>query len=46
MSIHLDKISVKNLGPLDSLDLELCSLNLIYGKHETGKSFLVECALG
>jgi len=46
MSIHLDKISVKNLGPLDSLDLELGSLNLIYGKNETGKTFLVEFLLG
>ena len=46
MPIHLDKISVKNLGPLDSLDLELGSLNLIYGKNETGKTFLVEFLLG
>ena len=46
MPIHLDKISVKNLGPLVSLDLELGSLNLIYGKNETGKTFLVEFLLG
>ncbi len=46
MPIHLDKISVKNLGPLDSLDLTLGSLNLIYGQNETGKTFLVEFLLG
>ncbi len=46
MPIHLDKISVKNLGPLDSLDLTLGSLNLIYGLNETGKTFLVEFLLG
>jgi len=46
MPIHLDKISVTNLGPLDSLDLALGSLNLIYGKNETGKTFLVEFLLG
>ncbi len=45
MPIHLDKISVTNLGPLDSLDLALGSLNLIYGKNETGKTFLVEFLL-
>jgi len=46
MPIHLDKINVKNLGPLDSLDLTLGSLNLIYGQNETGKTFLVEFLLG
>lgn len=46
MPIHLDKISVKNLGPLDSLELTLGSLNLIYGQNETGKTFLVEFLLG
>ncbi len=46
MPIRLDKINVKNLGPLDSLDLKLGSLNLIYGQNETGKTFLVEFLLG
>jgi len=46
MPIRLDKISVKNLGPLDSLDLTLGSMNLIYGQNETGKTFLVEFLLG
>ncbi|MFV1950198.1 MAG: ATP-binding protein [Anaerolineales bacterium] len=46
MPIRLDKINVKNLGPLDSLDLKLGSLNLIYGQNETGKTLLVEFLLG
>jgi len=45
MPIRLDKINVKNLGPLDSLDHTLGSLNLIYGQNETGKTFLVEFLL-
>jgi hypothetical protein len=46
MPIRLDNISVKNLGPLDTLDIKLGSLNLIYGQNETGKTFLVEFLLG
>ena len=46
MPIHLDKINVKNLGPLDSLDLTLGPLNIIYGQNETGKTYLVEFLLG
>jgi len=46
MPIRLAKISVKNLGPLDSQEFTLGSLNLIYGQNETGKTFLVEFLLG
>ena len=46
MPIRLDKIILKNLGPLESLDLTLGSLNLIYGANETGKTCLVEFLLG
>ena len=46
MPIRLDKIILKNLGPLESLDLTLGSLNLIYGPNETGKTCLVEFLLG
>ena len=46
MPIRLDKIILKNLGPLESLDLTLGLLNIIYGPNETGKTCLVEFLLG
>lgn len=46
MPIHLDKINVKKLGPLASLNHSFGLLNLIYGQNETGKTYLVEFLLG
>ena len=46
MSIRIKNISLKNLGPLDTLDLDLGSLNLVYGRNESGKTYLVEFLLG
>ncbi len=42
MSIKIDKISVKNCGPLNEFNENLPDLTLIYGKNEKGKSFLIE----
>lgn len=42
MPIHIRKINVQNLGPLQKFTLELGPLNLIYGANENGKTYLVE----
>lgn len=45
MSISIQQIIVKNLGPLSEQTLELGRFNLIYGRNETGKTHLVEFLL-
>ena len=45
MPIHLSKITLNKLGPLGTNSYDLGSLNLFYGKNETGKTFLVEFLL-
>jgi len=45
MPIHLSQISLNKLGPLGTNSYDLGSLNLFYGKNETGKTFLVEFLL-
>ena len=42
MSIHIQNISAKNLGPLGEFNHKLGLINLIYGHNEKGKTFLVE----
>lgn len=42
MGIKIEKISVKNCGPIKEFSENLTDLNLIYSKNEGGKSFLVE----
>ena len=42
MSIRIEKINVKSLGPVTELNCELADVNLFYGKNETGKTSLVE----
>ena len=42
MSIRIERISVKNLGPLQTFDQPLKQVNLFYGHNETGKTYLVE----
>lgn len=46
MSISIQNIQVKNLGPLGSLQESLGQVNLFYGLNETGKTYLVEFLLG
>lgn len=42
MAIRIEKISVKNCGPIANFQEEFKDLNLIYSENEKGKSFLVE----
>jgi len=42
MSIKIKQINVKNLGPINKLEWEPGTLNLIYGHNEKGKTYLVE----
>ncbi len=43
MGVMIKDINIKNLGPIPSdINWELGKFNLIYGKNETGKTFLVE----
>ena len=42
MGIHIDEINAKNLGPINNIQWKLSTVNLIYGKNESGKTHLVE----
>jgi hypothetical protein len=45
MSVRIEEVNVRNLGPIDDLQLKLGLFNLIYGKNESGKTYLVEFIL-
>ncbi len=40
--MKIEKINVKDLGPVKKFDFKPANLNLVYGKNETGKTFIVE----
>lgn len=42
MAIHIEQINVENAGPISELQLNLGPFNLIYGRNEQGKTFVVE----
>lgn len=42
MSVHITEINVQDLGPIKERRIELGPFNLIYGKNERGKTFVVE----
>ncbi|MEI7615498.1 MAG: hypothetical protein WCJ54_02205 [Actinomycetota bacterium] len=42
MGIKIEKIAVKNLGPIQSFDRDFGMFNLIFSKNEGGKTFLTE----
>jgi len=42
MGIRIDEINAQGLGPLGEFTETMGDLNLIYGKNEQGKTFLVE----
>jgi len=42
MTIKINNISIKNLGPIKEFNHKLGKLNLVYGKNGTGKSMLTE----
>ena len=45
MSIFIERVDAKGLGPLDTFTGQLGKFNLIYGRNEYGKTFLVEFIL-
>ena len=45
MNIRIESLSVNGLGPIASINWQLRAVNLIYGKNEQGKTFLVEYLL-
>ena len=42
MSIKIEQVNVKNLGPLNDFSCALKQVNLFYGHNEHGKTYLVE----
>jgi len=42
MGIRINRVSVKNLGPLNDFNQKFGLVNLIYGHNEKGKTYLVE----
>ena len=42
MAIKIEKITVKNLGPIQSFSEDLGLFNIIFSKNECGKTFLTE----
>jgi len=45
MSVRIESISLRHAGPLQEMEFKLGSFNLIYGRNEVGKTFLVEFIL-
>jgi len=45
MSVWIKQVTIKNLGPIDDLNVDLRRFNLFYGHNETGKTFLTEFML-
>ncbi|MFQ5603096.1 MAG: ATP-binding protein [bacterium] len=42
MSLKIKEINVKNLGPLKQFNFQPAQFNLIFGRNEQGKTYLVE----
>jgi uncharacterized protein YhaN len=46
MALRIDRIRLNRGGPLESdFEVEPGHLNLIYGRNETGKTYIVECLI-
>ena len=45
MPIRIEKVNVKNLGPITELNMSFGDINLIFGHNERGKTHLVEFIL-
>ena len=45
MAVSIKEVNVVNLGPLGNRSITFSKLNLIYGKNETGKTYLTEFLL-
>jgi len=42
MAVRIDEINVQGVGPLSRFRMQLGTVNLIYGRNECGKTYLVE----
>lgn len=45
MAVQIKSIQIKKLGPLSDLQFDLGMLNLIYGRNESGKTYIAEFLL-
>lgn len=45
MPVWIKRVTIKNLGPIYDLSVDLRRFNLFYGRNETGKTFLTEFIL-
>ena len=45
MQIRIDKLSIIGLGPISKVKWDFKNINLIYGRNEQGKTFIVEFIL-
>jgi hypothetical protein len=45
MAIRIKEVAVQRLGPLPDFSMQFGDLNLIYGRNEAGKTYLVEFIL-
>jgi len=42
LGVRIDKINVRNLGPIERFSMQPADMNVIYGRNEQGKTYLVE----
>lgn len=42
MPLKIEKIAIKQCGPLSNLSIDFSTVNLVYSENEKGKSYLVE----
>lgn len=42
MPLFIKNITAKNIGPIPKFQEEFGKLNILYGKNETGKTYLAE----
>src|SRR3970282_573068 len=45
VGIYIEQISVEHLGPMGGRTFEMGPFNLVFGRNETGKTYLVEFLL-
>jgi hypothetical protein len=42
VSVRIEEINIQQLGPIANFSMTLGSVNLVYGRNESGKTYLVE----
>ena len=45
MAIRIKELTVQNVGPLPDFTMQFADVNLIYGRNEAGKTYLIEFIL-